>query len=212
MIRAAAFFAVIAAAPVGAADLTAEETAFLPRIFSSVSVEISDQHIGQEVAVLLRNAAPDASTADLMIIAVAPDERVGQPIVVVRNMVFAGTMAGQLPWLEVSDKGSLLIHSEQSGIGRSPWQETLTAVERDGEIRAAGYTLSRWDRHTAGTAVCDWNLLTGNWTLQVDIPPENGPDKTRSDSGRVDLNISLADWAPEVVPEFCFADLTEQGG
>ncbi|MCP6390723.1 hypothetical protein NL487_27770, partial [Klebsiella pneumoniae] len=84
-----------------------------------------------------------------------------QPILIARSLVFAGSMAGQLPWLEVSDKGSLLIHAEQSAIGRSPWQETLTVVERDGQIRAAGYTLNHWDRITGGTAVCDWNLLSG---------------------------------------------------
>ncbi len=196
----------LAAAP-AAAQLTAEETAVLPRVLSTVSVEISDRHIGQEMAVLLRNSDADAASADLVIMAGAPDDRAGQPIIVVRNMVYAGMMGGQLPSLEVSDQGSLLIHSEQSGIGRSPWSETLTAVERDGDIRAAGYTLRRWDRITAGTALCDWNLLTGDWTLDVEIPQDIGPAKVRHESGRVELKISMADWAPEVVPEFCFADL-----
>lgn len=206
MIR-AAVTAVLLAGPAAADDLMPDEAAMMARFLSSVAVEISDSHIGQELAVLLRNADPDAETADLVILAGAPDDRQGQPIMTVRNLVYAGRMGGQVPWLEVSDKGSLLVQAEQSGIGRSPWQETLTVAERGGTIRAAGYTLRRWDRLTAGTAVCDWNLLNGDWTLAVEIPHESATPTVRNDKGRQNLTIGLADWAPEVVPEFCFADL-----
>lgn len=200
--------ALISASPV-LADLAADEADVLPRILSSVSVEISDAHIGQEQAILLRNADPDAVSADLVILAGAPDDRQGQPILVVRDLVYAGTMAGQMPWLEVSAQGSLLVKSEQTGIGRSPWEETLALAERDGQVLVAGYTLNRWDRITAGAARCDWNLLTGTWTMNYDIPPGAGKGHQGKNNGKQPLRIMPDEWAMRRtdLAGFCQADL-----
>ena len=130
-------------------------------------------------------------------------------LVVARNLVWAGLMGGQVPSLEVSAQGSLLVKSEQTGIGRSPWEQTLTLAERDGELRVAGYTFGQWDRLTAGTAVCDWNLLTGNWTMSFEVPSETGPGRKSDTSGQRAAQIVVSDWRADadMMPDFCQVDL-----
>ena len=208
--RATGCAALVLAGPV-LAELAADEAAVLPRILSAVPVEISDAHNGQERAILLRGADPDAASADLVILAGAPDGREGQAILIARDLVFAGTMAGQVPWLEVSAQGSLLVKSEQTGIGRSPWEETLTLAERGGQVVVAGYTLNRWDRITAGSARCDWNLLGGGWATSYEIPPGEGPERKGGDNGSAPLRITPAEWVArrDDLAGFCHADLGE---
>lgn len=207
--RTIAGITILAATSAIAQDLTADEITVLPRILSAIAVEISAEHNGQERAILLRNADPDAASADLVIIAGAPDERERQPVLIVRDLVFAGIMAGQVPWLEVSPQGSLLVKSEQTGIGRSPWEEALTLAERGGQVVVAGYTLNQWDRITAGSAQCDWNLLSGRWVTDYDIPPGEGAERKGGDSGTESLRITPAEWAArrDSLAPFCRVDL-----
>ncbi|MFN3527424.1 MAG: hypothetical protein ACK4YU_15185, partial [Paracoccus sp. (in: a-proteobacteria)] len=117
------------------ADLMADEASVLPRILSAVPVEISDSHIGQERAVLLYDA--QAGAADLVILVGAPDDRAGEVLMLARGLVWAGTMAGQVPYLQVTANGSLQVMSMQTAIGRSPWEEVMTLAERDGQILVA---------------------------------------------------------------------------
>lgn len=186
------------------------EAAVLPRILSALRVEISADHIGEERAILLTSSDPDAVAADLVILAGGPDGRTGEVITVARNIVWAGAMAGQVPWLEIADSGSLLVHAEQISIGRNPWEETLTLAEREGQIRVAGYTLNQWDRITAGSAQCDWNLLTGKWLLESEVEPEDGPPRTLRREGRSPRTVSVSDWKAETdsFPEICRVDLS----
>lgn len=191
-----------------AADgLTPQEAAVLPRVLQAVTVEISADHIGAERAILVAGENPDDSSADLVILASAPDSAAGQVIAIGRGLVWMGSMAGQIPQLAVAPNGSLQLRAEQTGIGRSPWEEVLTLAERDGQIRVAGYTLHQWDRLTTATASCDWNLLTGKWVQDIDYPDR---DPIRN-SGREQALRLLSDWNAEGDgwPDFCVADLTQ---
>ncbi|SET68462.1 hypothetical protein [Paracoccus homiensis] len=191
-----------------AADgLTPQEAAVLPRVLQAVTVEISADHIGEERAILVAGDPADAGGADLVILASSPDEAAGQPIAIGRNLVWMGSMAGQIPTLTVSATGSLQLRAEQIGVGRSPWEEVLTFAERDGQIRVAGYTLRQWDRLTAASASCDWNLLTGRWVRDIEYP-----DRAAShDSGIQPALRLLADWdsGQDGWPDFCAVDLTQ---
>ncbi|MFN4102425.1 MAG: hypothetical protein ACK4GT_21915, partial [Pararhodobacter sp.] len=84
--------------------------------------------------------------------------------------------------------------------------------ERDGQILVAGYTLTVWDRITAGSGQCDWNLLSGRWQAGTSIPPadeQDGADIQRNDSGRDAQRLTPAEWAARdgALPEFCQFDL-----
>ncbi|MDB6175955.1 hypothetical protein PAF17_00345 [Paracoccus sp. Z330] len=189
--------------------LSAEERAILPRVLQAVHVDISQEHIGAERAVLLASRNPDAAKADLVILAGEPDDNAGQPLAIGRDLVWMGLMAGQVPRLDVTESGGLRLHAEQIGIGRSPWEETLTLAEREGQIRIAGYTLKQWDRLTAASATCDWNLLTGNWVQDVTMPAESDLPPIHHEGNRP-AHYLLSDWNGEDHgwPDFCMVDLT----
>lgn len=212
MRRAAAFLLLAAPAYAAEPSLDPAEAVVLPRVLSAVPVEISADHNGRERAILMRNADADAASADLVILAGAPDPREGELIAVARGIVWAGMMAGQIPWLAVAPNGSLLVHAEQTGIGRSPWEETLTLAERQGQIRVAGYTLNQWDRITAGSARCDWNLLTGSWLLEAELPQQQGPSRSLHREGRDSRVVAVAGWTAEAdsFPEICRVDLSAE--
>ncbi|MBK4214810.1 hypothetical protein JJJ17_02600 [Paracoccus caeni] len=197
--------------PVWAEDLKPDEAAVLPRILSMVQVDLVEDRIGQERAVLLRGDGPNDDLADLVILTGEPDERLGEVLVVARNMVWAGMMAGQVPWLEVSERGSLLVKSEQIAAGRAAWEQTLTLAWRDGELRVAGFTINQWDRVNAGSSVCDWNLLSGNWTMSYEIPSDSGDGRKGESSGRQTAHIAASDWTvdPGLMADFCYVDLSE---
>ena len=181
------------------AQLGDDEAAILPRVLSAVPVEISDAHIGEERAILLADEAE--GLADLVILAGHPDEAAGQPVLVARGLVWAGQMAGQGPFLDVAPNGSLRVHAQQTAIGRHAWEETLTLAERDGQILVAGYTLTSWDRITAFSGRCDWNLLSGRWESV-----SGGPDSDDvSLTGREALRLTPAEWAARggEAPDFC---------
>lgn len=75
-------------------------------------------------------------------------------------------MFGQDPHLEALANGSIAVHSENSGIGRDRWEQTLTLAYRNGAFIVAGYTYSHYDTldpDAGGT--CDYNVLTGKATV-----------------------------------------------
>jgi hypothetical protein len=69
--------------------------------------------------------------------------------------------------LTSTETGALKVNSENIGIGRHRWQQTLTIVKRDGRFVVAGYTYSYYDTLAVDangevlTGDCDVNLLTG---------------------------------------------------
>lgn len=207
MILRAAALLVAAATPA----FTQEATDAFARVLSAVQVELSAAHVGTERAVLVQSAEPDADAADLHAFASPPDERAGSLIATITAMAYAGQMGGQTPWLEVADNGSLLIQSEQIGIGRHPWSLTLTVTEPDGQILLAGLTHVTWDRATVGSVSCDWNLLSGRWHTEwdrADQPEEGITGQQGDETGRDTRRLTLAGWAEagQQLPGFCFHD------
>ena len=62
-----------------------------------------------------------------------------------KGIVFAGPMWGQLPSLDVNGKGSLVVKSTNTGIGRTKWEQSLTVVYRDKDFVIAGITYLTYD-------------------------------------------------------------------
>lgn len=79
------------------------------------------------------------------------------------NIVWSGDLSGSLPSLKKRGKhDSLLIHSENSAIGRGRWQKTLTIAYRDDSFMVAGYTYNSRDTLDTETHLsCDINFSTG---------------------------------------------------
>lgn len=208
--RRLAALAALLASP-AAADLTAAEAEVLPRIVSAVQIDLLPDRDGAEQAVLLTSTDPDAFAADLVILTGPMDSAPGTPVVLARGAAYLGGLYGQSPWLEVAQNGSLLLRSEQIAIGRDAWEMTLTLAAREGRVLVAGLTHTSWDRATAGSSRCDWNLLTGNWVLDWarDAAPDQGITADNGQrQGREPHRIGIEHWAASgaALPDFCQHD------
>lgn len=146
--------------------LTVAEAELLPRIIDSVCADLVEERIGCEQVLLLASATtPDR--ADLIVLSDWRDDPASEPLLIARSAVFNGRLWGMAPSLDISDTGSLLVTSEQTGIGRFPWHQTLTIAHRDGRFVLAGFTYSTHDRAAGGGMTCDVNLLTGDYTVDA---------------------------------------------
>lgn len=201
----------LAASSASAQDLTEAETHVLPRLIDSICVDLIEERNGCETAVLLSSSdEPDA--ADLVILS---DRRATDPqeiLATVRGIAFNGPLFGQAPSLEQSENGSLLVHAEQIGIGRSPWTETLTLAYREGAFVVAGRTFSTYDRIALGDFSCDVNLLTGDWVshAQRSNGETGDPIYQSEQSGRVEgARIPLAEWNRDIqLPQPCLDEMS----
>lgn len=184
------------------AELSREEAAILPRVAAVVSVDITQADIGNERAILIIDDADEV--ADLVIMASEPDDAAGQALIVARGLVWSGRMAGQEPTLSVDPDNNLTVHSQQTAIGRTIWEETLTVSEHDGEILVSGYKFASSDRITAREGQCDWNLVSGQWTSRTSQP--NSDDLMLA--GKLPRTIAITDWSAQsnTLPEFCRFD------
>lgn len=192
-------------------DLTEAEAATLPRVISALEIDLIAGAPGAERVMLLAGAEPDAQMAHLVVFAGSLADNRGAPLLLVGDLAYAGGMAGQSPRLEAAPNGSLQVHSEQIAIGREPWTMTLTLAERDGAVLVAGFTFATWDRITAGSALCDWNLLSGRWEMSFDRAPD--PERgiaaeTGHATGRDARRMTALEWAGlgDPVPAFCRHD------
>ncbi|TDX62227.1 hypothetical protein EDE12_111134 [Methylosinus sp. sav-2] len=179
------------AALLSSASPVVAETAPLERILSATPIYLSDGG-GRDLAVLVDNLD---TGADLYVYLGLDQDalRAGaKPAFVKKNAAWNGGMAGQRPSLAVSDKGSLLIKSENDSIGRDRWSETLTVIRRNGALIVAGFTYAARDTidpNAGGT--CDLNFLAGKGTRngkKVEIKAQT---------------ISLADWSEDKLPKEC---------
>ncbi len=90
---------------------------------------------------------------------------------------------GQEPSVRGLANGSIAIGTQNSGVGRSRWEHSLSVAYRNGRFVVAGLTYSSYDTLQEYAAVdCDLNLLTGKGVV-------NGRSVTFPK-----LNLSLADW------------------
>ncbi|WP_051335787.1 hypothetical protein [Methylocapsa acidiphila] len=146
----------------------------------------------QDRAVLVQNADDGADLYIYLVKDEADSERSWTLAELKKNLVFSGAMWGQLPSLDVNGKGSLLIKSENEGVGRDRWSQTLTVVYRNNAFLIGGiaYTARDTIDLKAGGA-CDLNLLSGKGT-------RNG----KPIEGKL-APIKLADWSDEKLPKEC---------
>lgn len=106
------------------------------------------------------------------------------------SVIFAGPMAGQAPGLEAASATSFRITTEQTGIGRTPWQAALSVAWRDGGFVVAGYTYGFYDRLDLGHyGSCDVNLLTGGYEITLS-PGDEQPDGSMVEGSAVEQHRS----------------------
>jgi hypothetical protein len=178
----------------GLACLTTSARAAEPdysRILSTVTLSFEGGDIDR--AVLVENGD---SGADLYLYRALEPARdlatPAKPALVKKNAAWSGAMWGTRPSLETNAKGSLLIKSENTGIGRNRWSQTLTIVYRNKEFVVAGLTREAYDTlDPKANHSCDLNFLSG---------------KGKKDGKPVDVKQSakkLADWSDEALPKEC---------
>lgn len=110
------------------------------------------------------------------------DGRQMEPVLTVPGVAFAGPMWGQTPGLEGRSDTSFVITSEQSAVGRSPWEQQVTLAWRNGAWMVAGYTYSFYDRlDLSHHGRCDVNLLNGRWEA-VHGPGDDAAERSLSGS------------------------------
>ena len=67
------------------------------------------------------------------------------PAAVLPQIVFSGSMWGQIPWLEFDEGGALLVNSENMSVGRNRWQQTITIKRQNSGYFVTGYSYSAYD-------------------------------------------------------------------
>lgn len=125
-----------------------------------------------------------------------------QPSLYLPALVFAGPMAGQSPSLSPVSDSSFAIKTEQIGVGRTPWYQTLTVAYRDGAYMLAGFTYSFYDRlDLSHTGSCDVNLLTGHYMAELGPGEETTRiERTGTDGPRA---FPLAELTDSYFPDPC---------
>jgi hypothetical protein len=115
-----------------------------------------------------------------------------KPLLVKKNAAWSGAMWGTRPSLEANGKGGLLIKSENAGVGRDRWSQTVTVAYRNKELIVAGFTRESYDTLDPNAAhSCDLNFLSG---------------KGKRDGKSLDIKTQvrkLADWSDEAAPKEC---------
>lgn len=191
------------AAPLSAQTLTPGEADTLPRLIDSLCVNIHPLN-GCEQVILL-TGAEDESSADLVILS---DRRLSDdpaaPLLVLRDAAFNGSMWGMSPTLEDGEGRTVLLHSEQSGIGRHPWFQTLRIGWQDDAFRVQGFGYSSYDRMTSSSYSCSLDYDTGEWVAEaVWVDPESEEEQAVAQAG------TIATPAPLLTDQNAFASLPE---
>ncbi|TCR92832.1 hypothetical protein [Rhizobium sp. BK376] len=101
-------------------------------------------------------------------------------------------MFGQDPSIKGMPNGSIAVHSENSGVGRDRWDQTLTLAYRNGAFIVAGYTYNYYDTLDPDhNGSCDYNVLTGKVT------------KDGKDTKAEPKTIKIEDWDDQVGQTGC---------
>ena len=164
-------------------DLPPSEAATLPRLIDSLCIDLHPSNGCEQVILLESESHPDA--ADLVILTDRRrHEGGGTPLLVLRGAVYNGAMWGMSPSLEETTGRQLLLHSEQSGIGRSPWFQTLRIGWREDGFHLMGFSYSSYDRITSGGYDCDMDYAAGSWTSSAYwVDPESGEETGQETAG-----------------------------
>lgn len=172
----------LAALPAQAQEIAPAEAATLPRLIDSLCLELHPE-TGCEQAILLESeTAPD--TADLILLTDRRNPDGAQVLLIRRDAAFNGHMWGMAPSLEAGGHGTLLLHSEQSGIGRHPWFQTLTIGWQDEAFRVLRFEQSTYDRFSSSSFTCHVDLMDGTWRAEATwVAPESGEESTEAQAG-----------------------------
>lgn len=182
---------ILALALAGVATTARAENADYARVISSVTLSFEPN--GQtDRAVLVANANDGADLYVYFNVTPPQDDKIAKPALVKGSAAWSGAMWGTYPSLAVAAKGALQIKSENDGVGRNRWSQTLTVIYRNKEFIVAGVTRSARDTlDPKASGVCDLNLLTGKGL-------RNGKAVTTKTPA-----IKLADWSDEKLPAEC---------
>lgn len=147
--------------------LTDTEASILPRLIDSACLDLIEDLNGcEQVVVVASETEPDR--ADLIILSDWRTDPASAPLMVARSIAFNGAMWGMAPELMQAENGSLRLASQQTGIGRFPWHQTLTIAYRDDAFVLAGFSYSTYDRGAGHSMSCDVNLLTGDYVVEAE--------------------------------------------
>lgn len=118
-----------------------------------------------------------------------------EPVLTVRDVAFAGVNYGQIPTLAARSATSFVIGSEQTAVGRNPWERQVTVAFRNGAWVVAGFTHAHYDRLDPDRGGhCDVNLLSGGWERAARGQRQAGRDGPRAfPLARLDQT-----WLPDV--------------
>jgi hypothetical protein len=190
-----------ASPPLAAQDLTQAEAGFLPRIIDSLCVDLVETSTGCEQVFLLSN--PDEpDTADLVILTDRRTDPGGRPLLVLRSAFFNGAMWGMSPSLEAADNGQLYIRSEQIGIGRNPWTQTITLAWDTSRFVMTAFEHSVYDRALGGSYACSVDYRAGSAIAEI-LDAESNPLENFAETVPAILPAISDISAFEALPEFC---------
>ncbi len=81
------------------------------------------------------------------------------------GFAWRGLMWGQQATLSLNEQQSLVVHTQNTGIGRNAWEQKVIIAWRNEQFVVAGYTYDSYDKLDPNNVVeCDINLLTGKGT------------------------------------------------
>lgn len=123
----------------------------------------------------------------LKLIASAPDKIWG-------NTRLDG-LYGQDPEITALANGSVAVMSQNSGIGRNRWEQTLTLAYREGRFLVAGYNYSSYDTlDPDADDSCDYNVVTGKFK------------KGETAGSTAPKTVPIEDWTDEIGQKACGLD------
>lgn len=127
------------------------------RVLSAQTLDFNDD-AQMDRAILVQGAETDE--VDLIIIL-----SVGEPnakVFTKKGVAYSGTMWGMLPSLKINNRGSLVVESENYGVGRYKWGQNMTVVLRDSRLLVAGLEYHMVDGISPDNGgSCEVNFLTG---------------------------------------------------
>lgn len=124
------------------------------------------------------------------------DRTLLRPVLQVPNFAWGNSQLdgfyGQDPIIAAAGNGSILVTTQNMGIGRGRWEQTLTIAYREGSFVVAGMTYSHFDTiDPDAQGSCDYNVLTGSYEK------DGKPGKTE---GR---RIGVSDWVASGADSVC---------
>lgn len=102
------------------------------------------------------------------------------------------SLYGQDPTISALPTGSIAVHSENSGVGRDRWEQTLTIAYRNGAFVVAGFTYSQYDTLDPDhNGACDYNVLSGR------VSSDGKDNKVEAKT------LAVADWDDAIGRKAC---------